>query len=138
MPTVNSTFDREISYQRFPLFSPLLSLNNKLAISSSASIGTSSQDSMEALGTPEPSNDSSLAFDLLNADGSDSDRTPRLRRRPISKSFDSDHLDQRAERGAVKLRSNIIRQPLLRAIHHELSLLAAEADGVSEKVKVWF
>ncbi len=30
-----------------------------------------------------------------------------------------------------------IRQRLLRAIHQELSALAAEADGVSEKVKVW-
>lgn len=78
------------------------------------------------------SEDSCLAFDLLNADdpsASDCPLTPRSRRRPISKSFDSDTLEvQRASLPPI-------RQRLLRSIHHELSLLAAEADGVSEKVK---
>lgn len=50
--------------------------------------------------------------------------------RPVSKSFDSDTLA--AQRASLPP----IRQRLLRSIHHELSLLAAEADGVSEKVKV--
>lgn len=82
------------------------------------------------------SEDSCLAFDLLNADdpsASDCPLTPRSRRRPISKSFDSDTLEvQRASLPPI-------RQRLLRSIHHELSLLAAEADGVSEKVKVgWY
>ena len=79
------------------------------------------------------SEDSCLAFDLLNADdpcGSDCPLTPRSRMRPVSKSFDSDTLA--AQRASLPP----IRQRLLRSIHHELSLLAAEADGVSEKVKV--
>lgn len=80
------------------------------------------------------SEDSCLAFDLLNADdpsGSDCPLTSRSRRRPVSKSCDSDTL-------AASQRTSLppIRQRLLRSIHHELSLLAAEADGVSEKVKV--
>lgn len=70
--------------------------------------------------------DASLAFDLLNAD----DPTWTSRRRPKSKSLDSDTLSADQSTPAP------VRQPLLRAIHHELSLLAAEADGVSEKVKV--
>lgn len=78
------------------------------------------------------SDDPCLAFDLLNADdpnGSDCAVKPRSRRRPISTSFDSGQAGQQTAPARI-------RQPLLQAIHQELSLLAAEADGVSEKVKV--
>ena len=83
--------------------------------------------------------DSCLAFDLLNADdpsGSEGPLTSSSRSkrgRPPSKSFDSD-----TSLAAQQTSLPPIRQRLLRSIHHELSLLAAEADGVSEKVKVGF
>lgn len=95
-----------------------------------------------APGAPEPEEEefTSLAFDLLNADdpsGSsaparDSSRTLNSLGswRSISMSFDSDSLG--ADGGAPRTR----KLPLLRAIHHELSQLTADADGVSEKVKV--
>lgn len=67
----------------------------------------------------------SMAFDLLGS-GSDGEGsfTKRLRR-----SYSS----SQAHTGDTP---PPMRQRLLRAIHQELSVLAAEADGVSEKVKV--
>eukprot|EP00752_Nemacystus_decipiens_P006459 g5817.t1 len=73
-----------------------------------------------------PEDERSMAFDLL---GSDSDGeggggfTKRLRRSYSSSSTPQDG------------NTPPMRQRLLRAIHQELSVLAAEADGVSEKVK---
>lgn len=79
-------------------------------------------------GTPD-SDESHLAFDLLNADGtSGSDGTPRMRRQRVARDLDDDKTGGE--------RTPLIRQPLLRTIYQELSQLAAEADGVSEKVKV--
>lgn len=97
--------------------------------------------------TPD-SDDSHLAFDLLNADdpGGRNGTTPTLRLRGlrgISLSFDGDSnssLRGSGSRGGggerVGRPAPRIGQPLLRAIYQELSQLAAEADGVSEKVKV--
>lgn len=67
-----------------------------------------------------------MAFDLLGSgsDGEGGGFTKRLRR-----SYSSSH----APDGDTP---PPMRQRLLRAIHQELSVLAAEADGVSEKVKV--
>lgn len=68
----------------------------------------------------------SMAFDLLGSgsDGEGGGFTKRLRR-----SYSS----SQAQTGDTP---PPMRQRLLRAIHQELSVLAAEADGVSEKVKV--
>lgn len=67
-----------------------------------------------------------MAFDLLGSgsDGEGGGFTKRLRR-----SYSS----SQAQDGDAP---PPMRQRLLRAIHQELSVLAAEADGVSEKVKV--
>lgn len=113
---------------------------------------------MEAT-TPDipESDDSQLAFDLLDADnthGSGDGITPRLlHRRGLSRSFDEDSSYSVSGRDwGLLLRSGsassnngrdngrrwVVRQPLLKSIYQELSQLAAEADGVSEKVKVCF
>lgn len=104
---------------------------------------------MEAsLDTPE-SDEYHVAFDLLNADDpsatSSDGVTPRSHRRGVSHSFDesSSGNNRREPWGLVRTRSGsnnsigrAVRQPLLKTIYQELSQLAAEADGVSEKVKV--
>lgn len=87
---------------------------------------------MEKMSTPDTpdSDDSHVAFDLLNADDpSGSDGTPRMRRQRVARGLDDD-------KSTGSERTPLIRQPLLRTIYQELSQLAAEADGVSEKVKV--
>lgn len=77
--------------------------------------------------SPRRKDERSMAFDLLGS-GSDGEEgggfTKRLRR-----SYSSSY----AQDGDTP---PPMRQRLLRAIHQELSVLAAEADGVSEKVKV--
>lgn len=87
---------------------------------------------MEKSSTPDTpdSDESHVAFELFNADDpSGSDETPRLRRQRVLHELDSEN-STRIERAPL------IRQPLLRTIYQELSQLVAEADGVSEKVKV--
>lgn len=79
------------------------------------------------MGSPRREDERSMAFDLLGSgsDGEGGGFTKRLRR---SYSYSSSP----AQTGETPP----MRQRLLRAIHQELSTLAAEADGVSEKVKV--
>lgn len=79
-----------------------------------------------------------MAFDLLGDDPSGSDDgAGRFFRSSLS--FGSDGGQGggggRGE-GAEAKAPPPMRQRLLRAIHQELSVLAVEADGVSEKVKV--
>lgn len=96
------------------------------------------------LDTPK-SEESHVAFDLLNADDpsatSSDGATPRLHKRGLSLSFDGESSSGN-KWGLVRTRSGIntsgkgVLQPLLKTIYQELSQLATEADGVSEKVKV--
>lgn len=111
---------------------------------------------MEAI-TPDirEADDSQLAFDLLDADNNNSSGdgiTPRLlHRRGLSRSFDEDSSysvsgrdwgrllrsgSSSSNNGRDNGRRGVVRQPLLKSIYQELSQLAVEADGVSEKVKV--
>lgn len=89
---------------------------------------------MEAKPDTPDSDESYLAFDLLNADDpsavSSDGATPRLRRR--SSGGDWATWTGSGNNGTTPG----VRQPLLRTIYQELSQLAVEADGVSEKVKV--
>lgn len=87
--------------------------------------------------SPGREGERSMAFDLLGS-GSDGEGgglgfTKRLRR-----SYSTSQATG-SSTGAETLCLDApppMRQRLLRAIHQELSVLAAEADGVSEKVKV--
>lgn len=73
----------------------------------------------------------SMAFDLLGSgsEGEGGSFTKRLRR-----SYSSSQAQTAGDGDGDT--PPPMRQRLLRAIHQELSALAAEADGVSEKVKV--
>lgn len=102
---------------------------------------------MEPLGTSSPEKQDGSP-DYLTVDeqdcSSDSIATSEVNRRQESKSVDGDTPGAPDPEGARGARGGEmgqsgqrpVRQPLLRAIHLELSQLAAEADGVSEKVKV--
>lgn len=81
-----------------------------------------------------------MACDLLGDDPSGSDDGAGRLFRSIS-TFSGDGGQQGGSEGGGgegggEGTKTPMRQRLLRAIHQELSVLAAEADGVSEKVKV--
>lgn len=78
-----------------------------------------------------------MAFDLLGDDPSGSDDgASRLFRSSSMFSGDGGQQGGGGSEGGGEGTKTPMRQRLLRAIHQELSVLAAEADGVSEKVKV--
>ena len=77
-----------------------------------------------------------MAFDLLGDDRSGSDdalSNGAASRFRLRRSFSVSSEPRSKQAGDTP---PPMRQRLLRAIHQELSVLAAEADGVSEKVKV--
>ncbi|CAM9578418.1 unnamed protein product, partial [Ectocarpus fasciculatus] len=73
------------------------------------------------MATPRQEDDKSMAFDLLGDESSDSRERDTSFARGLSRSF---------SRVTPQ-----VKERLLRVINDELSSLAAEADGVSEKVK---
>lgn len=102
---------------------------------------------MESLETSSPDRQDSSP-DFLTVDeqdfSSDSVATSDVNRQQESKSVDGDTPGEPDPEGVRGVQGGEIGQsgqrpvwqPLLRVIHLELSQLAAEADGVSEKVKV--